>query len=171
MIKLRRSGIFWKWFEMSLLTELGNSSGVSSTKISLLAELAVLALIFRRQLFELLWRRVDANTILFRLSLPAKAFLSQPKFQRAFSCWKIKRNVEWRQCGKTEFTAEKQRRRENHFFWIKFSSGRHSPPLWIMAWQFAHTIAKSFRLVSEGELLSAIGFKWWTWAKSFPSSP
>ena len=61
-------------FERSLLTELGNLSGVSSTKISLLAELAASALDFRQQLFVLLWLQVHANTILFRLSLPAKVF-------------------------------------------------------------------------------------------------
>ena len=33
------------------------------------------------------------------------------------------------------------------------SSGRHSPPRWIMAWQFAHTIAKSASVVMIGSSL------------------
>jgi len=71
---LSGTGVSGNDFERSLLTELGNLSGVSSTKISLLAELAASALDFRQQLFVLLWLQVRANTILFRLSLPAKVF-------------------------------------------------------------------------------------------------
>src|SRR5665213_738885 len=47
--------------------------------------------------------RTDAATPPTRNALAAKALESRCKFQQPCSCWKIKRNADWRQCGKTGF--------------------------------------------------------------------
>lgn len=58
-----------------------------------------------------------------------------------------------------------------HHLAMSPASGRHSPPLWIIAWQFAQTIARSSSVVVTSSGPAARASRWCTWANPLPSGP